>query len=398
MRSLSHTLLLCVFALSGISCTSCSGEKHPSPPHYEPERPDPLTAEPYAWEASRQEVPAVTDLVLLYGGGHHRSPYAWDAERLSDYVTYTDTDGKTHWLFDGFLLLEIMDPAVGEGAGVKFANGYTYNNQPLRSATREDWQRLIDYCFAEDTGIGALEQVVAAAAATLGEPAVKRRVVISIPEPIRYRDVDSKVTEYWGSVDGRSLDFADANDRVRACQWFIDTVRAEFDRRNYAYVELGGFYWLAEKDSDTSNIIGTIAAYLDDLNESFNWIPYFNAAGARQWKSYGFHYAYLQPNYFFSESVPESRLDEACELAAAAGMQLELEFDDNALNSRGMAYRLRNYMSAFRRHGVWSDKRLAYYQGSQSLRMLKNSADPADRELYHEFCRFVVTRPIRTAP
>ena len=51
-------------------------------------------------------------------------------------------------------------------------------------------------------------------------------------------------------------------------------------------------------------------------------------------------------------------------------MQLELEFDDNALNSRGMAYRLRNYMSAFRRHGVWSDKRLAYYQGTQSLRML----------------------------
>ena len=398
MRSLSHTLLLCVFALSGISCTSCSGEKHPSPPHYEPERPDPLTAEPYAWEASRQEVPAVTDLVLLYGGGHHRSPYAWDAERLSDYVTYTDTDGKTHWLFDGFLLLEIMDPAVGEGAGVKFANGYTYNNQPLRSATREDWQRLIDYCFAEDTGIGALEQVVAAAAATLGEPAVKRRVVISLPHPIRSRDVYSKVRESGGRVVGRALDCGAAHDRVRACQWFIDTVRAEFDRRNYAYVELGGFYWLAEKDSDTSNIIGTIAAYLDDLNESFNWIPYFNAAGARQWKSYGFHYAYLQPNYFFSESVPESRLDEACELAAAAGMQLELEFDDNALNSRGMAYRLRNYMSAFRRHGVWSDKRLAYYQGSQSLRMLKNSADPADRELYHEFCRFVVTRPIRTAP
>ena len=46
--------------------------------------------------------------------------------------------------------------------------------------------------------------------------------------------------------------------------------------RNYAHVELGGFYWLAEKDSDTSNIIGTVAAYLDDLNESFNWIPYFN--------------------------------------------------------------------------------------------------------------------------
>lgn len=204
MRPFLSTLLLCAFALLS---TSCSEEKHASPPHYKPETPDPLTAEPYDWESARQEVPSVTDLVLLYGGGHHRDPYAWDAERLSDYVTYTDTDGKTHWLFDGFLLLEIMDPAVGEGAGVKFANGYTYNNQPLRSATREDWQRLIDYYFADETGIGALEQVVATAAATLGEPAVKRRVVISIPEPILYRDVDSKVTEYWGSVDGRSLDF-----------------------------------------------------------------------------------------------------------------------------------------------------------------------------------------------
>lgn len=114
-------------------------------------------------------------------------------------------------------------------------------------------------------------------------------------------------------------------------------VRAEFDRRKYAHVELGGFYWLAEKDSDTSGILGAIACYLDGLNESFNWIPYFGASGARQWKSYGFHCAYLQPNYFFSESVPESRLDEACRMAEEADMHLELEFDDNALESRGKA-------------------------------------------------------------
>lgn len=39
----------------------------------------------------------------------------------------------------------------------------------------------------------------------------------------------------------------------------------------------------------------------------------------------------------------------------------------------------------FRRNGVWSDKRLAYYQGGQSLRTLKYSAAAADRELYHAF-------------
>lgn len=53
-------------------------------------------------------------------------------------------------------------------------------------------------------------------------------------------------------------------------------------------------------------------------------------------------------------------------------MHMELEFDDNALNSRGKAYRLKNYMSAFKKHGIWEKKRLAYYQGSASLLALKN--------------------------
>ena len=395
MRFLFSAMLLCTLSLQ---CTFCGEETSASPPPYlKPVPPDALMAEPYDWELSRRAVPSVTDLVLIYGGGHHRTPYEWDKERLSDYVTYTDPDGRTQWLFDGFLLLEIMDPDGNGGSGVKFADGYTYDGRPLRSADRAAWQRLIDYCFGDDTGIGALEDAVAEAAAHLGAPAVKRRVVVAIPEPIRYRDVDSKVTRYWGSVDGEALDFSDANDRLKACKWFIDTVRAEFDRRKYAHVELGGFYWLAEKDSDTSGILAAIACYLDGLNESFNWIPYFGASGARQWKSYGFHCAYLQPNYFFSESVPESRLDEACRMAEEADMHLELEFDDNALESRGKAGRLRDYMSAFRRNGVWSDKRLAYYQGGQSLRTLKYSAAAADRELYHAFCSFVVSRPIRTS-
>ena len=63
--------------------------------------------------------------MLIYGGGHHRTPYEWDKERLSDYVTYTDPDGRTQWLFDGFpLLLEIMDPD-GNGGSVKFADSCT---------------------------------------------------------------------------------------------------------------------------------------------------------------------------------------------------------------------------------------------------------------------------------
>lgn len=78
-------------------------------------------------------------------------------------------------------------------------------------------------------------------------------------------------------------------------------------------------------------------------------------------------------------------------------MHMELEFDDNALNSRGKAYRLKNYMSAFKKHGIWEKKRLAYYQGSASLLALKKSGNAADTQLYHEFCKFVISRPIRSS-
>lgn len=393
------SFMLGISTICTMLCSSCSESKDsssPAPIPPTPPKPDKPVSGLYDWESSRTEIPTVNDLVLIYGGGHHRTPYNWTLERIADYVSYTDPKGKTHWLFDGFLFLEIMDPGP-TGAGKKFANGYTYQGQQLKAANRLDWQELINYYFTKNNGIDALNQAIKQAATRLGEPSVKRRVIVSIPEPIVYEEPGSNVTKYWGPVDGRQLDFAITKDRFAACQWFIDTVREMFDKRKYEYVELGGFYWLAEKDSDSKSILKSVGDYLDSLKESFNWIPYYNADGYNLWKSYGFHQAYLQPNYFFNEKVPQSRLEAACKMAEKAGMNLELEFDDNALHARGMGYRLQNYMQAFRKNGVWANNRIAYYQGGSSLRSLKYSSDEVDRKLYHEFCEFVVSRPIREA-
>lgn len=198
--------------------------------------------------------------------------------------------------------------------------------------------------------------------------------MISIPEPIVYQHPEqaSSSTKYWGKIDNQTLDFSNSADRIKACKWYIDQVRAKFNEKNYQHVELAGFYWLAEKATDTRDILNAVAIYLNKLKYSFNWIPYYGADGYNQWKSLGFNYAYFQPNYFFNESVPDSRLEDACQKALTYDMHMELEFDDNALNSRGKAYRLKNYMSAFKKHGIWEKKRLAYYQGSASLLTLKN--------------------------
>ena len=145
-------------------------------------------------------------------------------------------------------------------------------------------------------------------------------------------------------------------------------------KKNYQHVELAGFYWLAEKATDTRDILNAVAIYLNKLKYSFNWIPYYGADGYNQWKSLGFNYAYFQPNYFFNESVPDSRLEDACQKALTYDMHMELEFDDNALNSRGKAYRLKNY-ECIQKHGIWEKNALPIIREVHPLLTLKKSGE-----------------------
>lgn len=356
-----------------------------------------LSSQLYEPEKARTGIAFPSDMVLVYGGGHHRTPFAWDRERIATYVTYTDKDGSAHWLFDGFLLLEFMDPAANGGPGKTLVTGYKYNGAYMPSANKEDWQHLVDYYFSPGSGVDAIDAAVAGAEAKSGAPKERRKIVIGIPEPIvdLYSATHSGGKTYWGSLDGRKLDFSSDRDRILACKWYIDEVRRQFYSKKYRNVELAGFYWVAETSAHTESILGALGKYLNQLKYSFNWIPYFKATGYSRWKEFGFNIAYLQPNYFFNASVPKSRLEEACDLAMQFGMDMELEFDDNAMTRHGRAYKLRDYMEVFKAKGVWASRRLAYYQGGWTLFNLQHSADEQDQALYHAFCNFVTARPLR---
>ena len=212
---------------------ACQDEDHTVPvfPSDDQETEDPAV-EFYDWEENRSEILSSTDMVLLYGGGHHRSPYAWDKGRLGSYVRYIDTEQRSHWMFDSFLFLEIMDTGTG-GANKMFAKGYN-----LESANQADWSKLIDYYFQSETGIGALDTSIKEASSVLGTPQQKRQIVISIPEPIVYQHPEqaSSSTKYWGKIDNQTLDFSDSRDRIKACKWYIDQVRAKFNEKKYQIV------------------------------------------------------------------------------------------------------------------------------------------------------------------
>jgi hypothetical protein len=346
-----------------------------------------------------KEITHPDDLVLIYGGGRHRNPVVWDEGLLSNYVSYADRNGMSDWLFDGFLLLEFMDPKTNGGAGVTYTTGYKWENEYMPSAGKKEWQYLIDYYCAQSSGAGAIDKAVGTAIKKLGQPKNKRKIVISIPSPIKYEydkagNVTSGKTDYWGELDGKQLDFSKDADRIAACKWYIDETIKAFAARKYENVELCGFYWVAENSSQTSTILRSLSDYLISRNYSFNWIPYYNAIGYTQWSSYGFTQAYLQPNYFFNASTPASRLDDACKAAIQYKMGMEIEFDNNALvsyDNRG--YKLRDYMEYFKKYKVWDDCRLAYYQCGWSVRDLKNSSNEEDKALYYDFCDFVAKRP-----
>ncbi|MDR1681602.1 MAG: DUF4855 domain-containing protein [Prevotellaceae bacterium] len=339
----------------------------------------------YPWEKDRQEVIAVRDMVLIYGGGAHRN-VVWDKRHFVPYVSYRDKEGVEEDLFDGFLFLEYSNGDAG--APRIFATGYY--GEPAR---KTDWKALADYYFKPGIALAGLEACVAEAEQRL-QTGKKRKIVIVLPEPITAGANSNYPTlpaNYWGEIDGSMLDFTRDSDRITACKWYVDYVRARFDEAGFQHLELTGFYWLAEESVHTKTILAGVAAHLNRWKYSFNWIPYWKETpDYYEWKTLKFTYAYLQPNYFFNEALPYSRLTQACSVVKQYDMDIELEFDERVLVGVGnRGNRLRDYMRAFDENHLTTSKRMAYYQGNDAIFLLSQSTAAEDVELFHEFCDFV---------
>lgn len=372
MKALYTYIIFCLISTSTFACTkgSVTGKENPD------NTPDVNHSALYPWEEQRKEVLQTDDLVLLYSGGVNRTYGDWNRNLVASYLTYTDPSGREHWLFDGFLFLEIFDKVKK----LKFATGY--EGEP---ALQKDWQYLIDHYFSKEKCLHALETEIEEAKKRLGAPVHKHRIVISIPEPI-------SSVQNWGTIDGKTIDFTISDDeRMKAVEWYIDYTRRRFNEANFKNIELAGFYWVAETATHTRTIIGRVAAYLDKMNYSFNWIPYWNSDGYKDWKTLQYDFAYLQPNHYFNDAIEYSRLEEACKAAIQYDMDMEVEFDESALSeglNRGS--RLKDYLKAFREFGIIKNKRLAYYQGGTAIHLLKESANEESKKTYHEICQFIL--------
>ncbi len=313
------------------------------------------------------------NLVLIYDGGTHRS-IKWDKEHFAPYVA-DEVDGKDKWIFDGFLFLEIKD-----GKGYGFASGYE-----KKAARKTEWEALLHHFFAKDNALDALNAQIEEVRQNkkITEKFEKRKVIISIPEPI-------KEQTDWGELNGEKLVFSNKENRMAACKWYIDLAEKLFIEYGFNNLDLVGFYWLAEEATHTRDLAKEVAGYLYDKKYDFYWIPYFNSDGYTQWKELGFNVPYYQPNYFFNDEIPISRLQEACYRAKEFKMNMEVEFDERVLkNNKNWGYRLNDYLDIFEKNGVFDSLYVAYYQGGDAFYKLSKSEEKEDKLLYNRLIKLI---------
>lgn len=395
-----------------------------------------MSAEPYVWEKSRSDIPFFADLALIYGGGS-RNPKYWTPERLRSHVSWTDPDtGAEKWLFDAFLMLEGRTPTYPPHAFLLGLKDWDDNTKGMLNCTKDDEIDWLDYWFLENNGFVALDQVVGEVAARIGEPPVRRKVIVMMPDLAvheRY-NITSASTTYWGEVDGRKLDFSNPADRVAAYCWYVDEVRRRFAEADFANIELGGFYIMTEELPSYRSGIGgaggdtidgvlydgweveakawdqvypAVSDYVHLYKEAVVWIPYRVAAGYRYWQDFGIDYAYMQPNRFWDTSGVNPMSTFWGQISTYK-LNMELEFDDrlmvNPVDAADSDYkegedyttyrkRWREYIDGMQNAGVYGSKILAYYMGSDSFNHIRQSSNAEEIAIYNEFCRLVAENP-----
>ncbi|MDR1336751.1 MAG: DUF4855 domain-containing protein [Tannerella sp.] len=318
---------------------------------------------------------AIRDMVLIYDSYWTYRP-DWNGEMFEPYVSSALPDGSHQWLFDGFLFIEFTDGPR------QFCSGYGRAN-----ARKEEWIKLVEHqLFSEGLSMQALDARIEKVK-PLAPDHGRRKVVMTLPEPI-FRQED------WGELNGKALNFSDNDDRIAACCWYVDHVVDRYLEAGLKNLQLAGFYWVAEAVGESRAVVRAVADHVHSRNLNFYWIPYFNATGYSQWADFGFDEAWLQPNYFFSETVPLWRLDEACLIADQYRMSNEFEFDKDALAGNGKRQRMIDYIDAFTRHGVFRDKNIAYYEGGGDLYKLRYGAEQ-DFALYRQLTDTVAERQRR---
>lgn len=394
----------------------------------------------YSWEIERTEIPFFADLDLLPGGVTKKQPSTWDEQRLLPHVTFTDETGKEQWLHEAFLLIGGEDASSNSVLCIP--------DGKEKSADQKAWKDFADYWLKAGGVVDVLDKTIANAAARIGSPSFRHSVVITMPDPVmlEYFSDKNSSTSYWGELYGRRLDFRNVSDQILAYTWYIDYVREAWEKASPENLELAGFYILSEilvakpdgwnyQYKRWDQILPSVSAYLHERRYGLYWIPYYQADGYDMAAELGIDYTWLQPNKYwdYPEKKQKKEWSWVFNTMNMYGHGMEIEFEGSHGEPGWSQYEsgvprtsssiletvrtsndaegtpkgqpnpqaarnkqlLRDYMQEFKRAGCYGKARIATYSGTNAMYELATSPDQKDREMYLEYCRFIVENPLR---
>ncbi|HHV56124.1 MAG TPA: DUF4855 domain-containing protein [Firmicutes bacterium] len=340
------------------------------------------------------EPPGVHHIVLIYNGLYPNNQGDWTPADALPYVAYLGPDAQEalsplSWFFDTILLLGLSTPgggALGSSPG----------------ATLADWIWYLDKTFSPTGDLAAFEAATARAAAALGDPGHRLNVILMLPYPApevsSFGDIDNDGRPEGFSLEGRTQAQADA-DRLRALQWYIAEATRRWQANQYRHLRLVGWYWVNESiDSSDAGLVRQVSAFIHNLPPApetatkLYWIPWFNAPGSEDPRSFGLDYTMMQPNYMFLPQVPKTRFAETAERAEKYHLGLEIESEDWVLTSAAARERYFDYLRAGKQLGFMNGVLLSYYQGVKVLAQAARSADPEVRRVYDATYLFTIGR------
>ena len=390
-----------------------------------------------SWEEGRTGILTFADLDLLPGGSLAKEPKYWDEARFLPHVTYRETNNTEKWLHEAFLL---TDGQIN-GKLLCIDNG-------AESANQSDWIQFINYWFGAGQAVATLDATIGKAISRIGTPSFeKHKIVMTMPDPIMLQKFSNKSSSrtYWGKVNGRQLDFSNVSDQILAYKWFIDEVRTAWDNLAPQNLQLAGFYILSEilvteggfnyAYKRWDQILPSVSQYLHSMNYGLYWIPYYQADGYDKTKQLGIDYTWLQPNEYWDYPEKKQKKDWSWVFSTMKtyGHGMEIEFEGShgeggwsqyeegvkrtsssilstvrtnneaegrkpgAANPYASRNRqlLRDYMNNFKEKGYYGKARIATYSGTNAMYELATSQDEDDRQMYLEYCRFIVNSPLR---
>ncbi|MCH5182605.1 MAG: DUF4855 domain-containing protein [Oscillospiraceae bacterium] len=292
---------------------------------------------------------------------------SYTVEEALPYLGYIDREGKLQdTFFDAALFLPYA--RFTYSANYKSASG---------------WKYYIDNTFEDGKNVDAFDAAAAKIEKTLGK-ACRPKLFFSIFHTAPYY---GEFPEKFGDLDGDGIDedVTTLEGKLKVTKWMIDEQIRRFRAKERTNVELCGFYWFEEDIAcDTAyerEVLDFVQGYVHGLGYKLIWIPYYQAPGYTEWKSYGFDAAAMQPNYAFQPNTPAERLYVNARLAKKYGMCYEMEI--NSADSHYDCDRYKEYLQAGVDEGFMYAIKM-YYQSGRAFHTAFTSEDPFIRSVYDD--------------